>query len=315
MEDILRETTHRQRTAIAKILHEPLSHLARQCVSAWSDRERLNEVLVAGFVSIPHCTHLFVLNSAGIQVSDKVGSDGPVTGSFGRDCSNRPYMREAVPAWGFLLSDAYISMPSRHPSLTALHVLYSGEQLLGYLAADFDLRDLPMTAKLYAEPSHWRQIKGDPSIRQLLFQQHRVESLMDRNIQHAMSILEELLTQRGMFQGVIHFSSSRATIWTIEDPYRYRMLDHESLTDPDICLAYPRRQYPPDAKIPRSSIAPVLNTMKELRAADETIYLRSASINLFNGMVSLTFSCDGTHYMPYDEFLEKSLSFWFGNVA
>jgi hypothetical protein len=36
-----------------------------------------------------------------------------------------------------------------------------------------------------------------------------------------------------------------------------------------------------------------------------------ASINIFNGMVSLTFSCDGSHYMPHDEFLAKDTSFWF----
>jgi hypothetical protein len=56
----------------------------------------------------------------------------------------------------------------------------------------------------------------------------------------------------------------------------------------------------------------ILETLRALRMADENIYLRMASINLFNGMISLTFSCDGTHYMRYDEFLGKSLHFWFG---
>jgi hypothetical protein len=46
---------------------------------------------------------------------------------------------------------------------------------------------------------------------------------------------------------------------------------------------------------------------------DDTFYLRAASLNLLNGMVSLTFSCDGTHYMPYDEFLAKNLGFWIGS--
>ena len=44
-------------------------------------------------------------------------------------------------------------------------------------------------------------------------------------------------------------------------------------------------------------------------------YLRTASINIFNGMVSLTFSCDGSHYMRYDEFLAKGAAFWSGVVA
>ncbi len=29
-------------------------------------------------------------------------------------------------------------------------------------------------------------------------------------------------------------------------------------------------------------------------------------------MVSLTFSCDGSHYMRYDEFLSKGPTFWSG---
>jgi hypothetical protein len=29
-------------------------------------------------------------------------------------------------------------------------------------------------------------------------------------------------------------------------------------------------------------------------------------------MVGLNFSCDGSHYMRYDELLEKSADFWFG---
>ena len=49
--------------------------------------------------------------------------------------------------------------------------------------------------------------------------------------------------------------------------------------------------------------------------ADENIYLRVSSINIFNGMISLTFSCDGTHYMLYDEFLGNGTQSWFGSAA
>ena len=40
-----------------------------------------------------------------------------------------------------------------------------------------------------------------------------------------------------------------------------------------------------------------------------------ASINIFNGMVSLTFSCDGSHYVSYAEFLAKGTAFWSGIAA
>jgi hypothetical protein len=234
---------------------------------------------------------------------------------FRRDRSERPYMKEPIPAWGFLLSDAYISLSEHRPSLTALQVVVAGAGTLGYVGADFDLRGLPVTSALYQEPGDWRQVKGDPAIRGSLFQQTRAESPMDRNMQKALSILEELLTERGIFQCQIHFSSSQATIWTIDDPLRYRILDHEVLKDPDICLVYPSRPYPTDAAIPQIEINLILSAMRALRLVDATIYLRTASINIFNGMVSLTFSCDGSHYMRYDEFLTKGPAFWSGTAA
>lgn len=294
------------------MLHDPLARLAERCAPAWQQREALNAVLLEGFSSIPYCTYLYVVDSHGVQLSDNVGKTGLVPGHYARDRSTRPYMQEPVPVWGFLLSDAYISLSASRPSLTALQVVGSAERPLGYLGADFDLRNLPVTADLYEEPGDWRQVKGDPAIRGTLFQQTRAESPMDRNLEQALSILEELLTQRGIFQCQIHFSSSQATIWMVDDPFRYRILDHEALTDPDICLVYPGRPYPADAVIPQRQVARLLDTMAALRRADENIYLRTASINIFNGMVSLTFSCDGSHYMRYDEFLKKDTSFWFG---
>jgi len=312
MEQNWKTAIHRQREQLATMLHEPLTQLAQQCAPAWCDRDKLDAVLLDGFSAIPYCTFLYVLNTDGVQVSDNVSRDGLLPEHYGRDRSQRPYMREVVPSWGYLLSDAYVSMRLQRPSLTALHIIRVNGKAVGYLGADFDLRNLPVTAVLYEEPSHWRQIKGDPSIRSTVFQQIRSESQLDRNIEQAMSILEELFEDRGVFQAVIHFSSSRATVWFFDDPYRYRILTHDALADPDICLAYPVQPYPADALIPKTSIQPILNTMRQLREADETIYLRSASINIFNGMVSLTFSCDGSHYMRYDELLEKDLGFWFG---
>ena len=310
-----KDSIHLQRTQLARLLHEPLTRLAEQCVPAWGDRERLDDVLREGFPTIPHCTYLYCLGTDGVQICDNVGEAGPLPGYYGRDRSRRPYMKEAMPAWGFLLSDAYISQSSHRPSLTALQVVRSEAGHLGYLGADFDLRNLPVTAELYEEPAGWRQIKGDPAIRGVLFQQCRVDSPMDRNIEQALSILEELLTQRGVFQCQIHFSSSQATIWTLDDPLRYRILDHEALSDPDICLVYPPRSYPEDAVILPQAIAPILATLRALRMADENIYLRTSSINLFNGMISLTFSCDGSHYLRYDEFLGRDASVWFGMAA
>jgi hypothetical protein len=306
-----KDCIYQQRGDLARMLREPLGKLAERCAPAWGNCEALDAVLAEHFSSIPHCSFLYCLESDGIQISNNIGPQGVVPEHLGRDRSQRPYMQEAVPAWGFLLSDAYISLSEHRPSLTALQVVSRDSQTLGYLGADFDLRNLPVTSELYEEPGDWRQVKGDPAIRRTVFQQSRAESRMDRNLEQALSILEELMTERGVFQCQIHFSSSQATIWTLDDPLRYRILDHETLSDPDICLIYPPHPYPPDAAIAPDEIGRILNTLQALRLTDPTIYLRMASINLFNGMVSVTFSCDGSHYMPHDEFLTKDTSFWF----
>ncbi len=315
MKDPWKEAVHNQRIALAQLLSTPLATIAQRCEPVWGQRELLDRILSESLETVPHCVFLYALDVDGIQISDNVSKSGLMPEHYGRDRSDRPYMREGVPSWGFLLSDAYLSLRANRPSLTALQVVTRGDQTLGYIGADFDLRDLPVTSEVYEESQHWRQIKGDPAIRRSVFQQSRSDSLMDKNIDTALAIIEELITERGMFQGVIHFSSSRATIWFTDDPFRYRILDAEALSDPDICMLYPAYPYPDDAVLPADRVEAILHGMKALRLADETLYLRSASINIFNGMISLTFSCDGTHYMSWEEFLHKDMSFWTGSAA
>lgn len=306
-----KDSIYQQREGLARILRAPLERLAARCATAWGDSGALDRVLVESFSTIPHCTVLYCVGRDGIQVCNNVGREGVVPGHQGRDRSWRPYMKETMPPWGFLLSEAYISLGEHRPSLTALQTVYRNTGAAGYLGADFDLRNLPVTAEMYDEPD-WRQVKGDPAIRNTVFLQSRTESPLDRNLGQALSILEELLTERGVYQCQIHFSNSLATIWTLDDPLRYRILDHETLSDPDICLIYPPHDYPADAAITPDEISRILDTLPILRLTDPTIYLRTASINLFNGIVSVTFSCDGSHYMPHSEFLKKDTSFWFG---
>ncbi|MHB1215121.1 MAG: PDC sensor domain-containing protein [Thiobacillus sp.] len=311
MKNSWKDSIYLQREELARILREPLAQLAGRCAPAWGDGEALEAILAENFSAIPHCSFLYCVGTDGVQMCNNVGQRGRAPGFLGRDRSQRPYMKEVVPAWGFLLSDAYIGQTEHRPSLTALQIVSRDSQSVGYLGANFDLRNLPVTSELYEEPGYWRQVKGDPAIRGAVFQQCRVESPMDGNIEQALSILEELLTQRGVFQCQIHFSSSQATIWTLDDPFRYRILDHEALNDPDICLIYPPRAYSPEAAIPQRDINRILQTMQALRLTDPTFYLRMASINIFNGMVSVTFSCDGSHYMSHVEFLLKDTTFWF----
>ncbi|MHB1084685.1 MAG: hypothetical protein ACYCZA_07580 [Thiobacillus sp.] len=311
MNDSWKDNIYLQREELARMLREPLGKLAEHCAPVWGNCDALNSILAARFSSIPYCSLLYCMGFDGIQICHDVGPNGVLPQRLKTDRSQHSYMKEEMPEWGFLLSDAYIGETEHHPSLTALQVVSRDNQTAGYLGATFDLRNLPVTTALYDEPDDWRQVKGDPAIRSTVFQQCRVNSRMDAHLDQTLSILEELLTQRGVFQCQIHFSSSQATIWTRDDPFRYRILDHEALDDPDICLVYPARAYPPDAVIPQNDIQRIFNLMRGMRFADPMFYLRMALINISNGMVSVTFSCDGSHYMPHVEFLKKELSFWF----
>jgi hypothetical protein len=302
-----------QRAALSALLAQPLARAADRCGKVWPQRELLNQTLASALHELPYCMALYAMDTRGRQISDNLEHRGAITEHYGRDRSDRPYMRSAVPASGFLLSEAYLSLRARRPGITAIQVIRRDGVVVGFLGADFDLRDLPLTRSLYAEPQHWRQIKGDPAIRSTVFQTCRSDSEMDRRLDDVLDMLEALIVNHGVFHGKLHFSSSRATLWLVDDPFRYRLLDLETLVDPNICLVYPQRDYPADALVPPDQVRPILQGFRQLRFADESIYLRSGSLNIFNGMVALTFSCDGSHYMPYAEFLDKDMAFWQGH--
>jgi hypothetical protein len=306
----LKRSIARQRAALYNMLVEPLTYLAKRCAAVWPSREPLDRILLEGLQGVPYCSFLYAMDGQAKQISSNASHGGLLTEDFGRDRSDRPYMRETIPSSGLLLSEAYISLRAKRPSLTAVKRVTREGRVLGFLGADFDLRNLPLTRQLYPEPSHWQQLKGDPAIREGLFQQRRVESLLDQHIDLVFPVLGELITESGAFHTKIHFSSSRATIWLVDDPFRYRILGYDALTDPDICLAYPHRPYPGDAEVPAAEVSRILDGFRRLRYADEVIYLRSGSLNIFNGMISLNFSCDGSHYLPFREFLEEDSPFW-----
>jgi hypothetical protein len=313
MNTTLQESIDRQRSILKGWLAASLVRIADDCRQLWPNRQALETRLMEGLTELPYCKYLYLLDDRAHQVTSNASRTGLLEVHHGRDRSERPYLAAALSGASFSLSEAYISRNARRPSLTAVQIIHADDgQLLGYLGADFDLRELPATQAIYQQPGHWMQLKGDPAIRSGLFHQARVESPMDERIDEVLDLLAELITVNGVFHAKLHFSSSRATLWSVDDPYRFRIHGIEELGNPDLCLAYPRRDYPVDAGIPEDAVIRILHCFRDLRFMDETIYLRSGMLNIFNGMIGLTFSCDGSHYMPWEEFLDKSLGFWLG---
>ena len=315
MSSNLKETIRLQREKLTAMLSTEMHDLAIECAQQLNNREALELLLFNTLPKLSYCKHLYVLNNDGVQLTDNVMQSGNDAAHFGRNRIDRPYMQGIIGTTDFKLSEAYISRNKRRPSFTAIQVVRDDKgERVGFLGADFDLRELPGIKETYQEPDNWRQIKGDPAIRSVVFHQQRVDSLMDKHLDEVIPIMNELITEHGVFHGKFHFSSSRTTIWLVDDPFNYRILNFDEIIDPDICLAYPRREYHEKAIVPADKVAAVFEIFRRLRFADENVYLRAGSLNVINGMVGLNFSCDGSHYMRFDEFLQKSLDFWFGPV-
>jgi len=310
----LKQAIRMQREKLTAILSEEMHKLAMVCAQQLNNRDALELLLSEALPRLSFCKHLYALNTDGIQITDNITQTQKDTAHFGRNRVDRPYMEGIIGTTDFKLSETYISRNKKRPSFTAIQVIRNDKgERTGFLGADFDLRELPDIKESYQEPDNWRQIKGDPAIRSVVFHQQRVESLMDKHLDEIIPIINELITEHGVFHGKLHFSSSRATIWLVDDPFSYRILNIDEIIDPDICLAYPRHEYHERAIVPADKVVKIFDIFRSLRFADENVYLRAGSLNVINGMVGLNFSCDGSHYMRFDEFLEKSIDFWFGS--
>jgi hypothetical protein len=308
----LHETIEAQRELLTARLESPMAELALQCAQVWGNHERLDAVLAEALARLPVCQLLYATDTRGVQVSSNVSRIAIDGSKRGQNLAQRPYLAGAVPYRGFLLSDVYLDASAHRSCITAVQAVARGASMLGFVAADFYLRDLPqLERRASSVRSAWRQIRGDPAIRETLFLQQRARSAMDARIDDVIAIVSELIGERGVFHAKLHFSSSRATLWLTDDPYRYRVHVLEEI-NPSLCLAYPARRYPQQALVPAGLVRPVFERFRLLREADDNIYLRSGSLNVINGMVGLTFSCDGSHYLPVEEFLDKDEGFWFG---
>lgn len=309
----LHDSIKQQREMLTDLLAVSMHRTARRISPLMSSTNILEILLISEMAALRHCKYMYVLNASGNQITGNVTPEGIDASQLGRDRSHREYMQGIIGTTDFRLSDAYISENNKRPSITAVQVIRNASsERVGFLGADYDLRELPHSENIYRETTEWRQLKGDPAIRGGLFTQRRIDSVIDARMSDVLVVIHELMAEHGVFHGKIHFSSNRATIWLTDSPYHYRLLSINELIGPDICLAYPRRTYPDNAVIPVKELIPVLDRFRELRFADENIYLRSGSLNIFNGLVGLNFSCDGSHYMHYGELLEKDMKFWLG---
>jgi hypothetical protein len=307
-----KEIVSGKKRGLSQQVEIPLEQLAQACLDHWQTPDVLDALLQERSAALPECARVYVVERDGRQRSSTVTTQSINTAARGRDLSQEANFTGTLPFKGMCLTGAYLSREDLAPCITAIQAISDGDELRGFLLADFSIQHLKLGAANQCVPRAWRQFKGDPAIRGTVFEQQRVYSLMDEYMDAAIDMLDTLIRQHGIFHAKLHFSSSRATFWCLHDPFNYRLHAVDEFINPDVCLAYASHPYPDEAQVSPQEIAVVLNYFKLLRIADENIYLRSASLNIMNGMIGLTFSCDGTHYIPVNEFLQKDISFWFG---
>ena len=147
--------------------------------------------------------------------------------------------------------------------------------------------------------------KDNPTTYYFINKKSRINCPYDKHIEKLLTRIESLLSYYGVFHAKIHFSSGQVTLWFLDDPLRYRVYKIEDVINKDFFSQYTNIRYNDDAVDPRH-IDAVLKKFKNLRLTDNDYYLRSGSINIINGMIGLSFSSDGSHYMSYIDFLSRS---------
>ena len=305
-----KETVSHKKKFLSSLLKAPLEQLARNCAANWDTAEILTQALQSHLCKLPHCQLLYAIDTDGRQISANITRSGTDNTWRGQDLSARPYMQGILPFKGMILSAAYLSQRSMQPCITAIQAVRVDDRLLGFIAADFNLKDLP---NMTGTPlQRMQQYRADGGQQGKQVNQQRTSTAVDQNIDYLIYVLSTLMQEHGIFHCKLHFGSACASLWSVDDPLNYQVHSVEELMNPELFLRYPKRSYDRHTLIEADKIPVVFAQLKVLRQSDDTVYLRSGSVNLINGLIGLTFSCDGSHYITVDEFLNHELTYWLG---
>ena len=148
----LKQRILQQRTMPTNMLLDPMHRAANRSATVWKDKTLLDAALMHTIRQIPYCTYLYALGLDRRQISANASHDGLIEADFGRTMRIVRICR-SYPQAGNELSNAYISLRANRPSLTAVEPVFLNDKHIGYLGADFDLRDLPITKVFIQSPA------------------------------------------------------------------------------------------------------------------------------------------------------------------
>ncbi len=303
-----KDTVSHKKKLLASLLKAPLTQMANQAAMCWDNAEELAQTLQAGLCKLPHCQLLYAIDTAGRQLSPNITRQGIDNTWRGQDLSSRPFLQGILPFKGMTLSAAYLSQRSMQPCITAIQAVRQEDRLPGFVAADFHIKDLPNMSGTSLQ--RMQQIHSKPIQQGYPSAPVRNHSQVDHNIDYLIYVLSTLMQEHGIFHCMLHFNSACASLWSVDDPLNFQVHSVGELLNPELFSRYPKRSYNRHTQLELDRVPLVFAQLKALRQSDDTVYLRSGSVNIINGRIGLTFSCDGSRYLNAEEFLNHNLTHW-----
>jgi len=188
-------------------------------------------------------------------------------------------------------------------------------------------------------------IKGDPTMRETVFDRERRESPMDKVLPELTKVLQALLLERCVSEVSLHFNSGEIRLTSICDPFNYEIHPANKLIDTNYLnrhfplMAYDtkidlirrlydtlasqfsdlslpgyyadsfRSRYEQFQPLAQGEIVRVIDRLQTLRSIPN-FYLRNMAISITRDAIRMQFNCDGTHIVStndYDRFLADNL--------
>jgi hypothetical protein len=137
-----------ENSTVSKRLDGRMRVIAKQSVTVWFNRDRLDRLL-AGYISqLDNCELLYAIDESGRQVSSNIHVDSIDANAYGQDLSRRPYaislaVLNNVAGHGAFACGAYTSQVTQRECVTVMYGVSSSASLMGYIAADIHVPAQP----------------------------------------------------------------------------------------------------------------------------------------------------------------------------
>lgn len=131
----------------------------------------------------------------------------------------------------------------------------------------------------------------------------KISNHFDDRVEELAFIIENLISNKGVYHLSIHYSSSQLVCWTYDNPYSYQVYTADEVFSKSFMRFFSPLQPKIHTCIQNNMIPSIVNVLQGLRQKECGSELRNASIHTINGYIGLAFACDDTRYINYKDFL------------